>query len=261
MTPRFVGATALLLHRVCRRRFGRPSASSAQPWSRRDPVVKVVPLKAAPPGPLPPLPRVDFAPVRPMAVSQQVYEFAARHPEDLLDTYLLLRVRAGWTQRRDHDCFVKTRAAAERANHRMGCTRAGLRHLPRRGPPRHDAVQREEVGEADSRCHRSGIRHAFSVGNAGPPNRPTTRQTSSRDRKSPSPARRFRRSNPQDRAAQRARRFLAGRSGGLTSSVGAPNTRGHRRHPRARARFLRDDPHSIARSPQPRPRWSDGRSS
>jgi hypothetical protein len=34
-------------------------------------------------GPLPPLPRVSFEPSQPWPVVQQVYEFAARHPEVL----------------------------------------------------------------------------------------------------------------------------------------------------------------------------------
>ena len=124
MTPRFIGATALLLTACV------AAASADRPQVQHNhgaagtPVVKVVPLKAAPPGPLPPLPRVDFAPVRPMAVSQQVYEFAARHPEVLqyVPCYCGCE-RAGHNG--NHDCFVKTRAANGRITewdaHGLGC--------------------------------------------------------------------------------------------------------------------------------------------
>ena len=46
-------------------------------------------------GPLPALPRVSFDPPPPMAVIQQVYEFAARHPEVLAVHALLLRLSEG----------------------------------------------------------------------------------------------------------------------------------------------------------------------
>jgi hypothetical protein len=67
-------------------------------------------LKPAPAGPLPPLPRVDYTPVRPMSMIQQVYEFAARHPEVLqyVPCYCGCE-RQG--HRGNHDCFVKSRAA------------------------------------------------------------------------------------------------------------------------------------------------------
>jgi hypothetical protein len=61
-------------------------------------------------GALPPLPRVSYQPSAPMAVVQQVYEFAARHPEILqfMPCYCGCE-RIG--HRGNHDCFVKTRAA------------------------------------------------------------------------------------------------------------------------------------------------------
>jgi len=86
---------------------------------------KITPMKPAPPGALPALPRVPFEPVRPMAVVQQVYEFAARHPEVLqyVPCYCgCERIGHGG----NHDCFVKSRAANGRINewdaHGLGCT-------------------------------------------------------------------------------------------------------------------------------------------
>ena len=62
---------------------------------------RIAPMKAHT-GPLPALPPVPFTPSRPMAIVQQVYEFAARH-----------------------DCFVKARTAngtvAEWEPHGIGC--------------------------------------------------------------------------------------------------------------------------------------------
>jgi hypothetical protein len=84
-----------------------------------------VPLKAAV-GPLPPLPRVGYAPARPMEVVQQVFEFAARHPEVL--SYVPCycgceNPRLG--HKGNHDCFVKSRAAngmvTEWEPHGIGC--------------------------------------------------------------------------------------------------------------------------------------------
>ena len=75
-------------------------------------------------GPLPPLPRVGFEPPRPMAVVQQVYEFAARHPEVLqyVPCYCGCE-RAGHNG--NHDCFIKSRAANGRVSewdtHGVGC--------------------------------------------------------------------------------------------------------------------------------------------
>ena len=70
-----------------------------------------VPLKGAV-GPLPPLPRVGYAPARPMEVVQQVFEFAARHPEVL--SYVPCYCGCENPQlghQGNHDCFVKSRAA------------------------------------------------------------------------------------------------------------------------------------------------------
>lgn len=75
-------------------------------------------------GPLPPLPRVSFEPPRPAAVLQQVYDFAARHPEVLqyVPCYCGCE-RVGHTA--NHSCFVKSRAADGRVtewdSHGMGC--------------------------------------------------------------------------------------------------------------------------------------------
>lgn len=84
----------------------------------------VAPMKAHT-GPLPPLPRLAFEPPRPMAVIQQVYEFAARHPEVLqyVPCYCGCE-RAGHGG--NHDCFIRSRAAngrvAEWDAHGIGCT-------------------------------------------------------------------------------------------------------------------------------------------
>jgi hypothetical protein len=75
-------------------------------------------------GPLPALPRVSFEPPRSMAVVQQVYEFAARHPEVLqyVPCYCGCE-RVGHTA--NHSCFVKSRAADGRVtewdSHGLGC--------------------------------------------------------------------------------------------------------------------------------------------
>jgi hypothetical protein len=84
----------------------------------------VIPMKPHT-GALPPLPRVSFEPPRPMPVVQQVYEFAARHPEVLqfVPCYCGCE-RSGHNG--NHDCFVKSRAADGRVTafdaHGIGCT-------------------------------------------------------------------------------------------------------------------------------------------
>ena len=76
-------------------------------------------------GPLPPMPRVSFDPPRPMPVVQQVYEFAARHPEVLqyVPCYCGCE-RLGHNA--NHSCFVKSRSADGRVtewdSHGLGCT-------------------------------------------------------------------------------------------------------------------------------------------
>jgi hypothetical protein len=76
-------------------------------------------------GPLPALPRVSFEPPRSMAVIQQVYDFAARHPEVLqyVPCYCGCQ-NVGHTA--NHSCFVKSRAADGRVtewdSHGLGCT-------------------------------------------------------------------------------------------------------------------------------------------
>jgi hypothetical protein len=83
----------------------------------------VAPMKAHA-GPLPALPRVNFTPPRPMAIVQQVYDFAARHPEVLqyVPCYCGCE-RAGHNG--NHDCFVKSRAVNGRVSewdsHGLGC--------------------------------------------------------------------------------------------------------------------------------------------
>jgi len=84
----------------------------------------VAPMKAHT-GPLPALPRVVFEPPRPMAVIQQVYAFAARHPEVLqyVPCYCGCE-RVGHNG--NHDCFIRSRAASGRVSewdtHGIGCT-------------------------------------------------------------------------------------------------------------------------------------------
>jgi hypothetical protein len=75
-------------------------------------------------GPLPPLPRVNYQPAGPMALIQQVYEFAARHPEVLQYQPCYCGCeRIG--HRANHDCFIKTRAAngtvTQWDEHGIGC--------------------------------------------------------------------------------------------------------------------------------------------
>ena len=94
----------------------RPRAASAL-------AAPALPAKAHT-GPLPALPRVSFDPPRPQAVVQQVYEFAARHPEVLqyVPCYCGCE-RQGHTA--NHSCFVKSRAADGRVtewdSHGLGC--------------------------------------------------------------------------------------------------------------------------------------------
>ena len=87
-------------------------------------VGKVTPMKPHT-GPLPALPRISFEPPRPMAVVQQVYEFAARHPEVLQHVPCYCGCeRIGHNG--NHDCFIKSRAASGRVSewdaHGIGCT-------------------------------------------------------------------------------------------------------------------------------------------
>ena len=86
-------------------------------------IAPVAPIKPDT-GPLPALPRVSFDPPAPMAVIQQVYEFAARHPEVLqhMPCYCGCQ-KLGHTS--NHSCFVKSRAANGRViewdTHGIGC--------------------------------------------------------------------------------------------------------------------------------------------
>ena len=122
MNIRFVAACSALVA-VCavavtaQQRAPRTPSSAAR-------VAPVIPQKAAPAGPLPPLPRVSFTPPAPMEIVQQVYEFAARHPEVLQ----YVPCYCGCEQqghRGNHECFVKSRAANGRItewdSHGLGC--------------------------------------------------------------------------------------------------------------------------------------------
>jgi len=100
------------------------SAGSATPTTRVAAQGPATAIKPAPAGALPPLPKVPYEPARPMAVVQQVYEFAARHPEVLqyVPCYCGCE-RNGHGG--NHDCFVKGRAAngriTEWESHGIGC--------------------------------------------------------------------------------------------------------------------------------------------
>jgi len=96
---------------------GAPAAASHAALAKTAPVKGAV-------GPLPALPRVPFAPARPMPVVQEVFEFAARHPEVLA----YVPCYCGCEQlghKGNHDCFVKARAAngnvTEWEAHGIGC--------------------------------------------------------------------------------------------------------------------------------------------
>jgi hypothetical protein len=108
-------STALLAQHAPHGGAARVAAAQAAPAK---------PIKPAPAGALPPLPRVPYEPARPMAVVQQVYEFAARHPEVLQHVPCFCgceRMGHGG----NHDCFVKGRAADGRITeweaHGIGC--------------------------------------------------------------------------------------------------------------------------------------------
>lgn len=100
--------------------FAGSLALSAAPQAPARPVQKL----PAPAGALPPLPVVPFEPVVPRAVAQQVYEFAARHPEVLeyIPCYCGCE-RMG--HKGNDDCFVKSRTANGRVTeweaHGLGC--------------------------------------------------------------------------------------------------------------------------------------------
>jgi hypothetical protein len=84
---------------------------------------RIAPIKAHT-GPLPALPPVPYEPSRPMAIVQQVYEFAARHPEVLryVPCYCGCE-RMGHNG--NHECFVKSRnpngTVTEWEPHGIGC--------------------------------------------------------------------------------------------------------------------------------------------
>jgi hypothetical protein len=114
MSSKFIGLAGTLLAAVI------VAAAAAGPSAQGGVVV----MKPAPPGPLPPLPIVNYTPARPMPVVQQVYEFAARHPEVLQYVPCYCGCQREGHQG-NHDCFVKSRAATGRVlqwdAHGMGC--------------------------------------------------------------------------------------------------------------------------------------------
>jgi hypothetical protein len=86
----------------------RPARPPIQPMTSRE----AAPAPAKPhTGPLPPLPYDGYGSPRPMAITQAVYEFAARHPEVLqyVPCYCGCE-RNGHTG--NESCFVKSRSAS-----------------------------------------------------------------------------------------------------------------------------------------------------
>ncbi len=84
---------------------------------------RIAPMKAHA-GPVPALPPVPYAPSRPMAIVQHVYEFAARHPEVLQYVPCYCGCER-MSHNGNHDCFVKARKAngtvTEWEPHGIGC--------------------------------------------------------------------------------------------------------------------------------------------
>jgi len=102
---------------------GRPQAELRPRAAAGAQIAPVAPIKPDT-GPLPALPRVSFDPPAPMAEIQQVYEFAARHPEVLQYMPCYCNCQSiGHTS--NHSCFVKSRAANGRVtewdSHGIGC--------------------------------------------------------------------------------------------------------------------------------------------
>ena len=102
----------------------RRQGASQAPARTTVPAIPIPQVKPAPAGALPPLPTVSFEPVRPMPIVQQVYEFAARHPEVLQYIPCYCGCERGG-HKANHDCFVKSRAANGRIiewdTHGIGC--------------------------------------------------------------------------------------------------------------------------------------------
>ena len=103
-TRKFVGAAVVLAVACVIAAVADGQITAQAPYAP----VKV--MKPAPPGRLPPLPEVTFTPVRSMSVIQQVYEFAARHPEVLQYVPCYCGCQSAG-HNGNHDCFVKSRAA------------------------------------------------------------------------------------------------------------------------------------------------------
>jgi hypothetical protein len=82
-------------------------------------------IKAAPAGPLPPIPYEGYPAPRPMPVVQAVYEFAARHPEVLQYQPCFCGCDHSAGHKSNVDCFVHRRGADGRIlewdSHGYGC--------------------------------------------------------------------------------------------------------------------------------------------
>jgi len=123
LAPRAVCAAAIAALAMPLPAVAEQHEHGAPAGGSRAALEQAVPLKAHV-GPLPALPRVPFAPARPMPVVQEVFEFAARHPEVLA----YMPCYCGCEQlghKGNHDCFVKGRAAngtvTEWEAHGIGC--------------------------------------------------------------------------------------------------------------------------------------------
>jgi len=123
MGSRWLFAAALLLFALTSAPFavaGQHAHSSSTPAVTP---ARIAPMKAHT-GPLPALPPVPYAPSRPMAIVQQVYEFAARHPEVLQYVPCYCGCER-MSHNGNHDCFVKARKAngtvTEWEPHGIGC--------------------------------------------------------------------------------------------------------------------------------------------
>ena len=122
MTRQFLALAACLFAVTLVAVVNADQAGSRQTPQARGPAA--VAKRPAPAGTLPPLPRVAFEPVLPMPVIQQVYEFAARHPEVLGYVPCYCGCESLGHKAND-ECFVKRRAAdgriVEWEPHGMGC--------------------------------------------------------------------------------------------------------------------------------------------
>lgn len=89
------------------------SPQPAQSAAAAAPAAQTAPLPASPADGYLPLPRVPFAPARPMAVVEAVFHFAADHPEVLSKVPCFCGCE-NRGHRHNDDCFVAARDARGR---------------------------------------------------------------------------------------------------------------------------------------------------